>query len=452
MNNTSSTTPTIKYKWFGEYNKKDSFLQIPVGGKLLQYIIAVVFVIYLFGLFYTISNDKDALDKHYLLYMFALIVPLIAMILVVVSNAKSQNVIIISTICAIILMSFFISTFFPDITIIAKGFYDSWFDFEKIPGYSEETSFLSTLIIKVLIIGIVITGLSLFYNLFLNQLYRQEGALGFIIYFVFFIPCLLSDFIKFVSHEFKITPNIVFVLFVLEIIFLLLYFYLPANLLRNSYKNGKTIVDQPLFLGSDHVLGGSDLLKKNDEEVKQLLRTGAISSIENSTKVIYNRNYAISLWLSYNPINKHKDDAFPMHIFKYGMTDDVSKGVPSIAYLHNDEFEFVFTNNLSDSDEEMKKYKQIMHLPPQRWNNIVFNYHNSRVDLFINGHLERTIELTGAIPKYEADMNFIAGSQKNTLHGAICNTKIFSEPLTQSQITQAYNLLKLQNPPVNNLL
>ena len=458
---TTSNKPITKYNWFGDYVKKNNYTNLPVGGKFLQYIVASVTVVYLFVLFYVISTDKNALDKNYLLYMFALIVPLSFMFLVILSNAKSNNVMIMGAVCAFILMMFFVSTYFPDVTDMAKGFYYSWFDFEKIPGFTEESSFLASLIMKVILIGIVVTGLSLFYSLFLNQSYRQEGVLGFIIYFVFFIPCLLSDFIEYVANEFKTAPNIVLVLFVLEIVFLLLYIYLPANILRNSLKNGKFLIDGPMFLGTENILAGSDLLKKEDEEVKQLLRTGAISSIENSTKVIYNRNYAISLWLSYNPINKHKDDASLTPIFRYGVTnenDNIDEnemsGVPMIAYLHNDEFRFVFTNNLTDlSDEKYKqKYIQTIHLPPQKWNNIVFNYHNSRVDLFINGSLERTIELTGAIPEYDATMSFIAGSPNNTIHGALSNIRIFSEPLTQSQITQAYNLLKLQNPPVNNLL
>lgn len=459
--NTTSNKLKTKYNWFGDYVKKNGYTNLPVGGKLLQYIIASVTVIYLFLLFYVISNDKNALDKNYLLYMFALIVPLAFMFLVVLSNAKSNNVMIMAASCVFILMMFFISTYFPDVTAMAKGFYYSWFDFEKIPGFTEESSFLASLVMKVILIGCIVIGMSLFYNLFLNQSYRQEGILGFIIYFVFFIPCLVSDFIEYVANEFKTTPNIILVLFVLEIVFLLLYIYLPANILRNSLKNGKVLIDRPMFLGTETILAGSDLLKKNDEEVKQLLRTGAISSIENSTKSIYNRNYAISLWFSYNPINKHKDDASLMPIFKFGVTnenDNIDEkemvGVPMIAYLHNDEFSFVFTNNLTDlSDEKYKqKYIQTIHIPPQRWNNIVFNYHNNRVDLFINGSLERTIELTGAIPEYDATMSFIAGSPNNILHGALCNIRIFSEPLTQSQITQAYNLLKLQNPPVNNLL
>ena len=517
--NTTSNKLKTNYNWFSDYVKKNGYTNLPVGGKLLQYIIASVTVLYLFLLFYVISNNKNALDKNYLLYMFALIVPLAFMFLVVLSNAKSNNVMIMAASCVFILMMFFISTYFPDGTAMAKGFYYSWFDFEKIPGFTEESSFLASLVMKVILIGCIVIGMSLFYNLFLNQSYRQEGILGFIIYFVFFIPCLVSDFIEYVANEFKTTPNIILVLFVLEIVFLLLYIYLPANILRNSLKNGKILIDGPMFLGNETILAGSDLLKKNDEEVKQLLRTGAISSIENSTKSIYNRNYAISLWFSYNPINKHKDNASLMPIFRYGVTNnkdltenafaqndmDNSKtltqseldnamktlgvnamgvninknvdssgseeidykefmylvkyvkeivGVPIIAYLHNDEFSFVFTNNLTDlSDEKYKqKYIQTIHIPPQRWNNIVFNYHNNRVDLFINGSLERTIELTGAIPEYDATMSFIAGSQNNTLHGALCNIRIFSEPLTQSQITQAYNLLKLQNPPVNNLL
>lgn len=461
--NTPSNKPDVKYNWFGDYKHKNDKLLIPVGGKLLQYMIACVTVIYLFGLFYFISKDKDALDENYLFYMFALIVPLFFMFLVILSNSKSQNVIIMGIICSVILMLFFASTYFPELTSIIKGFYYSWFDFERIPGFTDEASFLASLIIKIIMIGIVVVGLSLFYNLFLNQSYRQEGVLGFFIYFVFFIPCLLSDFIKYITNEFKTAPNIVFILFVLEIVFILLYIYLPANILKNSLKNGKTIIDKPMFLGSENIVGGAVLLEKKDKEAQDLANTNIKVSVDDYTKVIYNRNYAISLWLSYNPINKHKDDAFPMPIFKYGATNNedsssLNTGVPMISYLYNDEFSFVFTNNgpttssKTDLYEFNDKYTQTIHIPPQRWNNIVFNYHNSRVDLFINGSLERTIELTGAIPNYDATMSFIVGSPTNTLHGALCNTRIFSEPLTQSQITQAYNLLKLQNPPVNNLL
>jgi len=461
MNNKpDSNNPKIKYNWFGDYRKKNGTLQLPVGGKVLQYIVACVTVVYLFFLFYVISNDKDALDENYLTYMFATIVPLVFMFLVVMSNAKSSNVTVMGASCAVILILFFVFTYFPNVSNVAKGFYYSWFDFEKLPGYSDETSFIASLLLKVLLITIVVVGLSLFYNLFLNQSYRQEGLLGFVIYFVFFIPCLLTDLIKYIASELKTTPNIVFVLFILEIIFLLLYFYLPANILKNSLKNGKSLIEQPVFLGTERILGGSELLKKEDAEMEDLLNMHVVTSIENSNKVMYNRNYAISLWLSYNPITMHKDNAKRISVFKYGVTNEDEtidatelRGAPMMAYMHNDEFEFVFTNNLPTADDpSTKTFKETIHIPPQKWNNIVFNYHNSRVDLFINGHLERTIELSGGFPTYEASMSFIAGSPNNTLHGALCNTRIFSEPLTQSQITQAYNLLKLQNPPVNNLL
>ena len=476
MNNTESNNTITKYNWFGDFKKKNGTLLLPVGGKAIQYIVACVTVVYLFFLFYVISNDSDALDKNYLVYMFALIVPLAFMFLVIMSNAKSSNVIMMSAACTLILILFFAYTYIPSFSGVVHEIYRSWFDFERIPGFSDEASFIASLLIKILMIGIVVVGLSLFYNLFLNQAYRQEGALGFIIYFIFFIPCLFSDFIKYIFNEFKTTPNIVLVLFVLEIIFLILYFFLPGNILKNSLKNGKSIVKEPLFLGSETILAGSEILKKEDSELNDLMNTRVVKSVENANKIIYNRNYAISLWLSYNAINMHKDAAVPMSVFKYGITNeddnvDINEivGVPMIAYLHNDEFGFVFTNRFPEPKQTLdssnmfsvikdalyefdEKYTLVVRIPPQKWNNIVFNYHNSHVDLFINGSLERTIELAGAIPEYDACMSFIAGSPNNKLHGALCNVNYFSEPLTKSQITQAYNLLKLQNPPVNNLL
>ena len=52
MNNKpDSNNPKIKYNWFGDYRKKNGTLQLPVGGKVLQYIVAS-------ALFFRAFQDK----------------------------------------------------------------------------------------------------------------------------------------------------------------------------------------------------------------------------------------------------------------------------------------------------------------------------------------------------------------------------------------------------------
>jgi hypothetical protein len=210
----------------------------------------------------------------------------------------------------------------------------------------------------------------------------------------------------------------------------------------------------------------SDALFKDDEELNKLIDSHRHTLSEEETKT-FNKNYCISLWLSYNPSPVHKDYAEEVPLFYIGDSkiseqsyNGIRTGIPYLAYLHSDEFVIRYTNNMPTDQAKQKELTTEIHLPGQRWNNIVFNYHNSRVDLFINGSLERTILFKtenmdpddSFLPSYQATDSFLLGSQHNNVHSAICNLVVFSEPLTESEITQQYNLLKMQNPPVNNLL
>jgi hypothetical protein len=107
-------------------------------------------------------------------------------------------------------------------------------------------------------------------------------------------------------------------------------------------------------------------------------------------------------------------------------------------YIRNREF----SCNIDDKTVEYK-------VPLQRWNNLVFNYHDNMVDIFLNGELASTISLAeNCIPYYGDEMNMTIGDDKNTLHGAICNVHYSQNMMSSSKIAQNYNLLKLRNPPI----
>jgi hypothetical protein len=88
-------------------------------------------------------------------------------------------------------------------------------------------------------------------------------------------------------------------------------------------------------------------------------------------------------------------------------------------------------------------------MPSQKWNNIVFNYSSNKVDLFINGILEKTFifDDSNKIPVY-ADNDVIRCGQPNGLYGAICNIVYTKENLLNNQIVNNYNILMLKNPPL----
>jgi hypothetical protein len=168
-------------------------------------------------------------------------------------------------------------------------------------------------------------------------------------------------------------------------------------------------------------------------------------SSDPSGTYLYTSNFALSMWVFVNGQNIGTDEKT---IFKYGCPDDTSKkyGKPSIHYLTNDRWKFNFSETKDNSD----KYSTTLHIPSQKWNNIVFNYYDNQVDLFVNGNLETNTNLSSnPIQHFSTDV--ISVGCNNGIQGAICNVRFYKNPLKLNQITQAYNLLNSTSPPLNSL-
>jgi hypothetical protein len=137
-------------------------------------------------------------------------------------------------------------------------------------------------------------------------------------------------------------------------------------------------------------------------------------------------------------------------MFRFGTDSEPTVGCPYISCTKEGKWRFVFSND-NDAAKKKKVTTELV-VPMQRWNYVVFNYHNNEADLFINGKLMETIHLENSLlPHYSHEMNVCIGSDTNELHGAICNLTVFPKILSITQISQSYNILRLQNPPLNNL-
>ena len=120
-------------------------------------------------------------------------------------------------------------------------------------------------------------------------------------------------------------------------------------------------------------------------------------------------------------------------------------GKPCIRYMGNDEWNFIFNDSLNTSSENKTNY--ILKIPSQKWNHVVFNYYENNVDLFINGNLERNMDLKWNPLRY-LPTDIISVGDMNGIDGAICNIKYYNIPLTQTKISQIYNMYIMKNPPL----
>jgi hypothetical protein len=293
-----------------------------------------------------------------------------------------------------------------------------------------------------MVIG-AIAGLAIFFYLFSNYLKSSDGFLGILIYLIFYIPCLFIDFTKFIINEFRMTTNVVFVLFVLEISLILLYIYLPQIVGYIFKVNGAALLPGSVFLDNEQIISNSEPFRMTDEEKKKL---GI-----NATGTMYRREYSISMWVYLNsqPSN-YASYAKEVPVFCYGTSNNSTNGTgkPKITYFNNNSDPDKLIIYFTDSTSKPSTYEHT--IEKQKWTNIVFNYGSSKSDLFINGNLVKSFLFDTNEPDYDVYDRVFVGS-KQGVDGAICNVKYINKPQTKAQIVNNYNLLVNSNPPLESL-
>jgi hypothetical protein len=329
-------------------------------------------------------------------------------------------------------------TYSKKTSIMMLGVVTGFFAFVYIAYYfyskmSSEYYYIFNYILNVLIFLIIMVGLSIFYRVFINNLYRSDSEWAFAISLLFYIPCLISDFIKYMFGQFKITTPFVFVLLAIEMLFILLYIFLPMLFKKwNKTKSNLVLLqNEPVFLDSQTQIGSAEMKNINKNPKQDLLEYG------------YSANYSISMWIFINPQNM-SNGAYSKEteIFSYGNGNDVK---PCVTYLYDNDGLDIYKVYCSNKTTPIQ-----FTVTSQKWNQFVFNYNynDSAVDIFINGHLERSVSFNEtSVPKYDPSDTIMVGAE-NGIEGAICNVTYSSIPLTKKQIANSYNLLMNKNPPM----
>ena len=306
----------------------------------------------------------------------------------------------------------------------------------------------------IIAFAIIIVGLMIYYSVFVNSIKKLRGWSGFFANLLFYLPCLITDYFKYLFVEVTNTPPTVFILFIVEIILLLLYVYLPTIVNAVFIPTGLTLLHKPTFLTpKNHITESNTFLLSSPLPVDI---DGYIKDSRNNVKPekIYNRNFSLSMWIFVNNTmlgNKRQESV----IFKYGSVNDFY-GKPCITYLGDNDWRFMFTNNHGYSaTEDLTKValpEYIVKMPSQKWHHVVFSYYENKVDLYINGSLARSMDISDQLPiRYDNDVIAIGSDEPDDIPGAICNIQYYKTPLSSAQISRIYNMLFMFNPPVNNL-
>ena len=408
-----------------------------MGKTLIKGGSVLLFICYFIFLFIVSKRDKNNLNgKHVLLYLAGIIFPLVAFSYIIFSTAKDQNYLVLIGAMILFFIGLLASSYLPSVGSIFTSFSTFMTEVTPLPNLSLEMSFLVLILFKILFVVILMVGLSIVYTVFLNEGYRQQGNTGFFLYLLFYIPCLISDYVTYLFREFKSTPSPVYILIALEIIFVLMYIFIPTLLNKIAVSDGQLLINNPMSFYDKQLISGINpfFMEKKD-----------MYSNVYDEKLQIRRSYSISMWITTNNPTFGRDECM---MFRFGK-DGQKNGCPYISCTNEGKWKFVVSNAETQNENDLATE---LFVPMQRWNFIVLNYHDNDVDIFINGQLIETIHLENSLlPKYENSMEISIGSDFNELHGAICNVNVFPRTLTSTQISQSYNILRMQNPPVNNL-
>lgn len=301
-------------------------------GIIASYIFICIVVIYLYYQIYLASTNQKSFTKNVAYNIITIVVPIIFTLLLIVFTSFERD-----------FASLFIfgSLFFC--TLIFTIYY---FLKTKVSAYIFNNYLLNTIIILLILIG-----LSIIFTIFSGTLRKLNGWTGFLANLLFYIPCLIRDFIKEIISEYNTSSNTVLILFIIEIFLIIMYFFVIPIVNNKALPEKTVILSDPVMLNSEITL--PKVLKNSDS------------------------NFAISMWIYLNSMPNTKESyTKETVIYNYYNKDPVFIDRPhiKISYLNNE-------RGSNDFIMQVGQTKYNISLPLQKWNNFVINYVTSKPEI-----------------------------------------------------------------------
>lgn len=376
-------------------------------------IVFIAVAVYLLMVFSLMTNNPDVLYSRQYFYLSIIIIPLVAVGIWFYTRFIATTVSVPSRyefIFASIMLG-----------LIALGIY--LYISNDVSILEIKSAFTIFRILEVLIVLVI---LAIVFRTTIKKIDTSESAgwSGFFIQMIFYIPCLIGDFIEYFIGEVKATPKVVFSLFIVEILLILSYLYLPKILSASMTKNGIVLVKDPAPINT----------KKPLKTYMDLTGTSTQSNDLLKNQLIIKNTFSLSGWVYIvsQPPNKYpyNDEAT---IFEFTTLH------PRLVFNGK-------TNKFKAYFNEAQTYE--FEMPLQKWNYVVFNYDKISIDLFVNGQLENTVKrnITNDDNFKINDLVYIG--QERGLSGGVCNLIYSTTPLIGQDIKYNYDTNKYNEPPI----
>jgi len=287
------------------------------------YIVISVVIIYLYYQIYLASKDEKAFTKNFVYNVITIAVPIILILGLIVFTSFEKE----------------IKTYviFGSLFVCAMIFTVFYFLKTSLSAY-----IFNDYLIYIVISLLILIGLSIVFTLFSGTLRKLNGWLGFFSNLIFYIPCLIRDFVKELIKEYNSSSTTLLVLFVFEILLIIMYFWLLPLINDKSLPEKIMILDDPVMINTEMDM---------------------CSTLKDSTS----SNFAISMWIYLNSMPKTKKSyAEETTIYNYSDRSGKNPHI-KITYFNND-------RGSNDFIMYVGHQKFNISLPLQKWNNFVINY------------------------------------------------------------------------------
>lgn len=257
--------------------------------------------------------------------------------------------------------------------------------------------------------------------------------------FLFYLPCLMLDFVDMLKEQYKLTTSTSLLLLAAQAAFILIGRFLPSFVARAINHTGLQILSAPVSMTTSVPITTHDIQFVNTQG------DIVVPVSSSQTKVnLKNYSYGVSAWFYIHPqpptTNANYFDA-DINLMKLG---DFG---PSIQFSpKNNTLKFTLYGKPIELNKEVLTVSDVA---LQTWNNVIINSDNGKIDIFINN----TLIYTGNIVPNndgnakDAVFNVVVG-QADGVHGEMCNVVLNTEPFTKPELMWLYKTNKALNPPV----
>jgi hypothetical protein len=358
-----------------------------------------------------------------------------------------------------------------------------------------------------LIIGIcVLAIIYLFMKKTINKAKNapSKGFLKMVLKIVLYLPCLLADMAEYIKYQFNLTTKPVWILMGVEGCLIGIWLIIPYLFKKLLSYDGITLLTEPVDLNKETTIGDFNTSKnpndsnvnidqlysnKINAEAKQYIDGNAANKLINTHEMpdnfidpnvpknkylawIYTKiknftwlkisfskhpqytdyktdrfsyKYALSAWFYINPQPPNTSSAYSVYtnILNYGKKIKIEyngklNSLRVMAAIASSES----STTDADKNESVEVY-QTHDIMYQKWNNIVINYNEGYVDVFLNGLLVGSI--ANVVPYMSFD-NIVAGATDGIM-GGICNVHYYRNILSEKTIRLNYKTLRIKTFP-----